>query len=122
MRRRARAKADWVAIGASLLCAVHCALLPVSALAAGFLPLALQSEAVHIALAVIAIAACGAVIALHRTARRLRFLVPAIGGSILLLLGLAAETIGISEQLPTLAGSLLLILAHIWRVRAGALS
>lgn len=116
MRTSTAAVFDASAIGLSLLCLVHCLLLPV---AAAFLPLLgawAQAEWVHVALVLVACPLAGS--ALWRSHRRAP-LPAALWG--LAALGLLALALGAGgwpgqawERPATVAGALLLASAHAW--------
>lgn len=110
------AKIDQAAIGFSLICVVHCAVLPLAAISLPFLGLIADAEWVHWLFTSLAIGAAIATVSIGHNARTASFLAPAMAGAALLLIALAAEPLGIDETLPTVSGAMLLAGAHVYRL------
>jgi hypothetical protein len=117
---------DWferAAAGASLLCLIHCAGLPLLLAAIPALSRALAlPESFHLWMIVLAVPASGtALLAGYRQHRAWRPLATGIAGLGLLLAGALLFGEGRLETPVTIAGSLCLVAAHIanWRGRHG---
>jgi hypothetical protein len=110
------AKIDQAAIGFSLICVVHCAILPIAAVSMPFLGLLADAEWVHWAFTSLAIAAALLTFSVAHSARQPSFVLPASTGVALLLLALLAEPFGFDETLPTVSGATLLAGAHLFRL------
>lgn len=112
---------DGAAVAASALCLLHCLGLPLFALALPTLAAALgASEGVHAVL--LAVAAPLALVALWRGWRSHGIVAPAaLGGAGLALMALALAAHALEQPL-TLAGVLVLAIAHLlnWRLRRTA--
>ena len=121
MRARVLSWFDGLAVGASVLCLIHCLVLPVAIAALPALAARLDlGEGFH--LAVLAFALPVSAVALGEGWRRHRGLTPLFVGAfglMLLAAGLAFEEWVAVETGVTVAGSLLLAGAHIanWRGR-----
>jgi hypothetical protein len=110
------AKIDQAAIGFSLVCVVHCAVLPLAAISMPFLGLLADAEWVHWLFTSFSIAAAFLTFSVAHNARQPSFLVPALAGISLLLLALVAEPLGFSETLLTVSGAMFLAGAHLFRL------
>lgn len=110
------AKIDQAAIGFSLICVVHCAVLPLAAITMPFLGLLADAEWVHWLFTSLAIAAAIMTFSIAHNARQASFVVPASTGISLLVLSLVAEPLGFDETLPTVSGAMLLAGAHLFRL------
>ncbi|MEM7690510.1 MAG: MerC domain-containing protein [Pseudomonadota bacterium] len=105
---------DRAAVALSLLCIAHCVALPLVAVVLPFASAAAEAEWVHWVFATFAVLASGTVALSSASARRAGFLLPAGIGASLVVFGLFAEAFGISEQIPTVLGGMMLAFAH-WR-------
>lgn len=110
------AKVDQAAISFSLICVVHCAVLPLAAISMPFLGLFADAEWVHWLFTSLAIAAAILTFSVAHSARQPSFVLPALFGAALLLLSLAAEPLGFDETLPTVSGAMLLAGTHLFRL------
>lgn len=110
------AKIDQAAIGFSLICVVHCAILPLAAISMPFLGLLADADWVHWLFTALAIAAAVMTFSVAHSARQPSFVLPASTGVALLLLALIAEPLGLDERLPTVSGAMLLAGAHLFRL------
>lgn len=113
------ANLDRAATGLSLVCLVHCLLLPLVAASAPFLAVLAEAEWLHASFAALAVVASCTVIASAPGARSPRFLVPALAGISFLILGVFAEALALDETLLTVVGGLLLASAHGLRLYRG---
>jgi hypothetical protein len=116
MRQTTVSTLDASAAGLSLMCLIHCLLLPVFA---AFLPVAgvlAEMEWIHKALVLTALPITALAIARHRTGKvRFSFVLPAVLGLALLLAAGFVEELHEFETPLTVAGAVLLASAHIWR-------
>ena len=110
------AKINRAAIGFSLICVVHCAILPLAAISMPFLGLLADADWVHWLFTALAIAAAVMTFSVAHSARQPSFVLPASTGVALLLLALIAEPLGLDETLPTVSGAMLLGGAHLFRL------
>ncbi len=110
------ARIDQAAIGFSLICVVHCAVLPLAAISMPFFGLLADAEWVHWLFTSLAIAAALLTFSVAHRARQPSFVLPVSTGVVLLLLALVAEPLGFDETLPTVAGAMLLAGAHFLRL------
>lgn len=107
---------DQAAIGFSLACMVHCAVLPVFAVSMPLVGLLADAEWVHWLFTFLAVGAAITTVATAHAARVASFVVPALAGIFLLLLALIADPLGIGETIPTVSGATLLASAHLYRL------
>lgn len=107
---------DRAAIGFSLVCAVHCAVLPVFAVGMPIIGLVAGAEWIHWLFTALAIGAAMLTVIVAYSARVPSFVVPATAGISSLVFALAAEPLGFDETIPTLVGAALLAAAHFYRL------
>jgi hypothetical protein len=110
------AKIDQAAIGFSLICVAHCAVLPIVSISLPVLGVLADLEWIHWIFTSLAIIAAITIFSVTNSARRPSFALPALSGMSLLVLGLVAEPLGLEETLPTVAGAMLLAGAHLFRL------
>lgn len=110
------AKSDQAAIGFSVICAVHCAVLPIVAISSPVLGLLADAEWIHWLFTSLAIGAAITTVSIVQGARTQSFLLPASAGIALLLLALIAEPMGFEDTIPTVSGAALLAAAHFYRL------
>ncbi len=110
------ARIDRAAIGFSLVCVVHCALLPVAAISLPMLGLLADAEWVHWLFVSLSILAAITIALIAHDAHAPSFMIPASIGIGLLLLALVSESLGLGETAPTVSGAMLLASAHLYRL------
>ena len=103
---------DRAAAGLSLVCILHCLILPIFAAVSPFIAAVSDNEWVHIVVALLAIAASASVVALSPSARNAGFLIPVGVGALLVAGALFLEDFGVDETIPTVIGGLLIAFAH----------
>ncbi len=107
---------DSSAVGLSLMCLIHCLLLPV---VSAFLPVAgvwAEAEWIHQLLVLTALPITALAILRHGTSKvGFSFVIPAMLGLALLLAAGFAEPLHDYEVLLTTVGAVLLAGAHMWR-------
>ncbi|KWV92042.1 MerC domain-containing protein [Erythrobacter sp. YT30] len=113
---RSTANIDRAAIGFSLICVVHCAILPLAAISLPVFGVVAEAEWVHWLFTSLAIVAAIMTFSLAHSARQPSFVLPAFTGITLLFLALFAEPLGFDETLPTISGAMLLAGAHLFRL------
>ncbi|SIN82660.1 MerC mercury resistance protein [Parasphingorhabdus marina DSM 22363] len=107
---------DGAAIALSTACMVHCVALPVLAISSPVFAAVAEAEWVHWSMAVLAILASTSVVLSSPSSRVPEFLVPAGLGGLLITAALFAERFGIGETIPTVAGAVLIVSAHLLRL------
>ena len=115
--RLASERLDKLAVTASTLCLVHCLVLPLLVPVVALIAPFAENELVHKALVLFAVPVSGWVI--YRDAGRegrLPFIVTAVAGLALLICGAFIEQLEDYETPLTVAGSLLVATAHLWRL------
>ena len=106
------ASIDGAAAGLSLVCILHCLILPIFAAASPFIAVVADAEWVHIVVALLALTASATVVVLTPSARNAAFLIPVGLGALLVGGALLLEDFGVDETIPTVIGGLLIAFAH----------
>ncbi|MEM8547455.1 MAG: MerC domain-containing protein [Pseudomonadota bacterium] len=115
--RLASERLDTLAVAASTLCLVHCLVLPLLVPVLALIAPFAENELVHKALVLVAVPVSGWVIYTDagRAGRR-PFVATAVAGLALLICGAFIEPLEDYETPLTVAGSLLVASAHLWRL------
>jgi len=109
------ASIDGAAAGLSLVCILHCLILPIFAAASPFIAAVSDAEWVHIVVALLALTASATVVVLTPSARNAGFLIPVGLGALLVGGALLLEDFADDEMVNLTHGGCLPLLPPKWR-------